>query len=139
MSKYPMPTAEGHYWAKLKTPTGYPDEEADDLRSVHWEVVQVHDNNGEGDEKWGVAVPGLAITQWPLDFVWGPKVPDMNAAEVRHTALIEALKSARGWVQHWKDDSEAKLRPTAASLEKALRDIDAALREAGEQQMEMVE
>lgn len=65
---YPMPTHEGHWWAKLKL------HDNPDLNSVDWEVVQVFDNNGDGDLAFMASVPGLEGSQ-PLDaFVWGPKV-----------------------------------------------------------------
>lgn len=86
MKPFPAPTAPGHYWAKLvhpvaylvdqlllaRAPAGMP--EGEDWQSVDFEVVQVWDNNGEGNQKWGVSVPGIDVTQWVEDFVWGPKV-----------------------------------------------------------------
>lgn len=64
----------GHYWAKLITPTRMPVGE--DWASVDWEIVQVWDNNGPpGDpEEFGVHVPGVSVTQWPKDLVFGPRV-----------------------------------------------------------------
>jgi hypothetical protein len=70
--KYPIPKHAGHYWAKLIHPSEMP--EGEDWASLNWEVVQVFDNNGEGDEEWGVHVPGIGPMQWLPDFVWGPKV-----------------------------------------------------------------
>jgi hypothetical protein len=68
MSKYPTPTREGHFWAKLAL------HENDDLRSTDWEVVQVFDNNGEGEFAFLASVPGIEGGQ-PIDaFVWGPAV-----------------------------------------------------------------
>ncbi len=72
MAKYPTPDHDGHFWAKLKTPTGEP--EGEDWASTDWEVVQVFDNHGEDDEKWAVFVPGVPVTQWLHDFFWGPEV-----------------------------------------------------------------
>lgn len=69
MTKYPTPDREGHWWAKLKL------HDDPDLNSVNWEVVQVFDNNGEGEYAFMVSVPGIERGQ-PLDaFVWGPSVP----------------------------------------------------------------
>jgi hypothetical protein len=48
--------------------------EKEDWTSRDWEVVLVFDNNGEGDEKFGVDVPGIPPTQWPKSFIWGPQV-----------------------------------------------------------------
>lgn len=72
MIKFPTPKMAGHYWAKLIHPSDMP--EGEDWASIDWEVVQVYNNNGEGDETWGVSVPGIGPTQWLLNFVWGPKV-----------------------------------------------------------------
>lgn len=85
-----LPTEPGYYWAKLKTPSGgilrnpslpaggvmlEPEgENGEDWVSPDWELVEVHDNNGEGDEKFSVSVFGIPVTQWPLDFYWGPKI-----------------------------------------------------------------
>lgn len=68
MSKYPIPAREGHWWAKLAL------HENDDLRSTDWEVVQVFDNNGEGEFAFMASVPGIEGGQ-PMDaFIWGPPV-----------------------------------------------------------------
>lgn len=68
MAKYPTPSREGHFWAKLTL------HENDDLRSTDWEVVQVFDNNGEGEYAFMASVPGIEGGQ-PMDaFVWGPAV-----------------------------------------------------------------
>ena len=72
-ARYPTPDHEGHFWAKLIRPSRMPVGE--DWRSSDWEVVQVYDNNGEGDEAFGVFVPGVRVVQWIPDFVWGPEVP----------------------------------------------------------------
>lgn len=76
MNTHPAPTAEGHYWAKLITPTEMPPDE--DWASTDWEVVTVYDSNGTGDEKWAVAVPGIAPSQWIKNFEWGPRI-DMSS------------------------------------------------------------
>lgn len=66
--KYPTPAREGHWWAKLRL------HDNPDLNSVNWEVVQVFDNNGEGNERYMASVPGVEGGQ-PIDaFVWGPPV-----------------------------------------------------------------
>jgi hypothetical protein len=73
---YPIPTSEGHFWAKLRL-CDNPDH-----RSVNWEVVQVFDNilrpwceaDIEGGECMMASVPGVEGAH-PLDaFVWGPAV-----------------------------------------------------------------
>lgn len=76
MTKYPTPTEEGHYWAKLKL------AEEPDNNSVDWEVVQVHDNimrpwceaDIETGECMMVMVPGIERGQLIDAFVWGPAV-----------------------------------------------------------------
>lgn len=73
MPKHPTPNRPGHYWAQLIHPSRMP--EGEDWASTDWEVVQVNDNNGEGDERLSVSVPGIEPSQWVPDFVWGPEVP----------------------------------------------------------------
>jgi hypothetical protein len=69
MSRHPTPAREGHWWAKLRL------HDNADLNSVNWEVVQVFDNNGEGEFAFMASVPGIEGAQ-PIDaFVWGPHVP----------------------------------------------------------------
>jgi hypothetical protein len=68
MSKYPTPAREGHWWAKLKL------AENPDDNSPDWEVVQVFDNNGEGEFAFMASVPGIASGQRLDAFVWGPPV-----------------------------------------------------------------
>lgn len=68
MTKYPTPAREGHWWAKLRL------AENEDDNSVNWEVVQVFDNNGTGDEAFMVSVPGIEKGQRLDAFVWGPPV-----------------------------------------------------------------
>lgn len=72
MSKYPTPDYEGFFWGKLVHPSEMP--EGENWASSAWEVVQVVDNNGEGDEVFGVFVGGIGPIQWLQDFVWGPEV-----------------------------------------------------------------
>lgn len=85
MSK--LPTEPGYYWAKLKTPRdgylyGVLDKpihiaaEHEDWVSLRWEIVEVNDNNGEGNERFSVSVFGIPIPQWPNDFFWGPRVKE---------------------------------------------------------------
>lgn len=86
--RYPVPTIPGYYWAKLRTPSagrlygipGFPEgivvPASPDDRSVDWEIVEVWDNGGEGEEQFGVSVPGVYATQWIDDFYWGPRVND---------------------------------------------------------------
>lgn len=71
------PTKPGYYWAKLKTPSGMPAGE--DWASRDWEIVKVWENELGGfdpnnEESLAVWVPGIPVTQWPLDFFWGPMV-----------------------------------------------------------------
>lgn len=93
-----LPTEPGFYWAKLKTPSGgvvygaatgpvriEPETDEDGHSpwcSDEWEIVRVNENDPYGDpadpEHFSVDVFGIAVTQWPLDFFWGPKV---NEAE----------------------------------------------------------
>ena len=80
MARYPTPDHEGHWWAKLIHPVGEPDGEKGEWRSADYEVVQVWDNNGEGDETFGVHVPGVPVTQWLPDFVWGPEISQFKPA-----------------------------------------------------------
>src|SRR3546814_1217901 len=88
-----MPTKPGYYWAKLKTPSGMPDGE--DWASRNWEIVEVHDSNGEpgSGEEFSVSVFGIPVTQWPLDFFWGPKVAARPTAGARSEAHTSELKS----------------------------------------------
>lgn len=66
------PTEPGYYWAKLITPTSM--AECEDWVSLTWEIVQVNDNNGDGDEKFSVQVFGVPVTQWPANFEWGDQL-----------------------------------------------------------------
>lgn len=70
------PTEPGIYWAKLKTPTYFDEANTagEDWVSQSWELVEVFDNNGEGDEEFAVNVFGVPVTQWPEDFYWGHQV-----------------------------------------------------------------
>ncbi len=72
MAKYITPDHEGFFWAKLIHPSKMPAGE--DWASLDWEVVQVVDNNGEGDEAFGVVVGGISPFQWIPDFYWGPEI-----------------------------------------------------------------
>lgn len=75
MAKYLTPSHEGFWWGKLTNPTGRDSRSGEPLEASHeYEVIHVVDNNGEGDEKWMVMVPGASDWE-PLDsFVWGPEV-----------------------------------------------------------------
>ena len=98
-----LPAGPGYYWAKLKTPSGgnfycqgLPDgvqgiriePEADQETgeqywvSSDWEIVEVTENDPSGDPKgeeyYSVQVFGIPVTQWVLDFYWGPKVKDVS-------------------------------------------------------------
>jgi len=68
---YPTPAREGHWWAKLRLAD---QPEGEDWNSPDWEVVQVYDNNGEGDEAMMAFVPGVDRPQLLDAFVWGPAV-----------------------------------------------------------------
>lgn len=67
------PTEPGYFWAKLVTPY-YGGEAGEDWKSLDWEIVEVYDNNGSGDEQFAVHVFGVPYSQWLPSFVWGPKV-----------------------------------------------------------------
>lgn len=69
---YATPDHEGFFWAKLVHPSDMP--EGEDWSSTDWEVVEVIDNNGDGDETFGVFVVGISPMQWLPDFIWGPEV-----------------------------------------------------------------
>lgn len=84
---YPTPKIQGYYWAQLKTPSGGILYNEHRRRPIHlqpeegwvspgWEIVEVWDNNGEGDEQFAVSVFGVPVTQWLPDFYWGPKIAD---------------------------------------------------------------
>lgn len=74
MPRFPTPTKEGFYWAKLVHPSRMPEGES--WKSVDWEVVEVIINciDPEDDEHLGVFVGGVSPIQWVEDFVWGPEV-----------------------------------------------------------------
>lgn len=85
MSKYPVPSGEGHYWAKLIHPSGVPENEIDSLRSTDWEVVAVYENGGDpaDGDFYRAFVPGISATQALEDFIWGPRVADWPASNDR--------------------------------------------------------
>lgn len=74
MPKYPTPTREGFFWAKLVHPSNM--LEGEDWASTNWEVVEVVCNGGdeEADEYYAVVVGGISPFQWREDFIWGPEV-----------------------------------------------------------------
>jgi hypothetical protein len=80
------PSAEGHYWAKLVRPHGMP--EGEDWASVDYEIVQVSDNNGEGDDKWRVYVAGIEQGQLLDGFIWGPRVPDLDNKAAQSRPIV---------------------------------------------------
>ena len=104
-----FPTEPGYYWAKLKTPSGgfiygLPngphrlEPEGEDWVSRDWEIVEVNQNmvpwdNKDDPEYFSVSVFGIPVTQWPLDFYWGPKVKD--AAPVSHD-VKQAFAAEKG-------------------------------------------
>lgn len=63
---------EGWFWAKLVHPTNMPPTE--DWASTYWEAVEIIDNNGEGDEAFAVAFPGIGPWQWPQHCIFGPEI-----------------------------------------------------------------
>lgn len=75
-----VPTKPGYFWAKWKIPADGTHEGADLCPSDNWEVVQVNDNNGLGDEKFSVSVPGVRETQWLDCFFWGKFVTALEPA-----------------------------------------------------------
>lgn len=88
-----LPTRPGWYWAKLVTPTRMP--EGEDWASPDWEIVEVVDNGGEGDEALGVMVAGIQPMQWPRDFTWGPPVADRKPeTPEQELARLEAEQAA---------------------------------------------
>lgn len=80
MTHHPQPTLEGHYWAKLIAPVNMPDGE--DWVSGDWEVVQVWDNNDEGDNAFRASVCGVSPSQPLCAFEWGPRVSEYVEAVV---------------------------------------------------------
>ena len=89
------PTREGFYWAKWRI-AAEGTVEGDELTpSNDWEVVQVNDNNGEGDEAFSVSVPGVEKPQWLPDFVWGPGPLVPPAARSDAATLREAARVLR--------------------------------------------
>jgi hypothetical protein len=71
---HPFPTEAGHYWAMLNNPRAMP--QGEDWVSSKFEVGQVYDNNGTGEDQWRVFVPGIEPSQMIDAFTWGPRVPD---------------------------------------------------------------
>lgn len=71
---HPTPDAPGYFWAKLVHPRNEPDDE--DWTSIHFEVVQVDENYGEGEDHLRVYVPGIGPGQLIDAFIWGARVPD---------------------------------------------------------------
>lgn len=77
MSKFPTPTCEGFYWARLVL------AEDPSVRSWQWEPVHVFDNilrpwceaDIETGEHMMVSVQGLEEAKNLEDFLWGPGIP----------------------------------------------------------------
>jgi len=77
VTKHPVPTKEGHYWAKWRIAADGTIEGDEITPSDIWEVVQVNINGGTDPETYlSVSVPGVEKTQWLDCFVWGPRVAD---------------------------------------------------------------
>lgn len=96
MPKHPTPTEPGFYWAKLVHPYRMP--KGEDWASRDWEVVNVYDNNGEGIDRWRVAVPGISPGQLLDAFVWGPEV-------IRPKELSSSVKPVHPDVPPYGDQS----------------------------------
>lgn len=122
------PTAPGYYWATLRRPSGMP--EGEDWVSGKLELVEVNDNNGEGDETFSVQVFGVPVTQWPANFEWhGPLTRPTPADDALHpatsdlvdrfaVALKEKLAASErkyGWTDEWaKDDWQERCQRSLA-------------------------
>ena len=70
----PAPHEPGWYWAKLVHPRHEP--EGEDWVSSDWEIVNVDENYGEGEDEFRVYVTGIGPGQLVDAFVWGPAVQD---------------------------------------------------------------
>ncbi|WP_299558653.1 DNA translocase FtsK [uncultured Sulfitobacter sp.] len=68
------PRETGYYWAKLIHPHNEPAGE--DWRSSDWEIVQVDENYGEGEDEFRVYMLGIEVGQLVNGFIWGPAVTD---------------------------------------------------------------
>lgn len=68
------PRETGYYWAKLVTP--YKEPEAEDWASRDWEIVEVDENYGDGEDEFRVYMLGVPIGQLIGGFIWGPAVED---------------------------------------------------------------
>jgi hypothetical protein len=79
MPKHPTPDREGFWWARWMQQYDRQMMERGEVEytvSHEWEIVHVVDNNGEGDEKFMVMVPGHSDWQPLADFCWGEHVSD---------------------------------------------------------------
>ncbi|WAJ27588.1 hypothetical protein [Antarcticirhabdus aurantiaca] len=74
------PIKPGYYWAKWRIATDETHEGDEQTPSDTWEIVHVNDNNGEpgSGEELSVAIAGVREGQWIDQFVWGPRVADLN-------------------------------------------------------------
>lgn len=70
------PTHEGFYWAKWRIASPGTDDDGGGCggADAEWEVVEVFDNNGEGDSSLRVSVAGVSRSQHITNFFWGPSV-----------------------------------------------------------------
>lgn len=96
------PQVPGYYWAKMTSVSNEP--EGEDWLSGKWEIVEVNDNNGEGDEALSVQVFGIPVTQWLHNFEWGEPLhrqrAEAKAAPEPALGVVEAMAKAvaeRGW------------------------------------------
>lgn len=72
--KHPTPSKPGHFWAKWQI-ASEATRDGDELTpSPEFEVVQVVDNHGDGDESLMVYVPGVEAGQAIDAFCWGAEV-----------------------------------------------------------------
>lgn len=78
----PNPSKEGWYWAKWLRPSPTTHEKEEMAFPLDWEIVEVWMNHFRDDshEKFAVSVPGVRETQWPEDFEWGERIPDLGVS-----------------------------------------------------------
>lgn len=89
------PTAPGYYWATLRSPSGMPGGE--EWVSGRREIVEVNDNNGEGDEAFSVQVFGIPVTQWPANFEWHGPLSRPTEARTGGDALLQEVVEGETW------------------------------------------
>ena len=115
------PSAEGHYWAKLVHPHGMP--EGEDWASVDYEIVQVSDNNGEGDDKWRVYVAGIEQGQLLDGFIWGPRVPDFGVKPEPEQSDFKTSKPRHDFGWYWMESEEGVCHGPFETRDAALEDL----------------